>query len=195
LAAAAVLVILGIVAALVGPRTSDTDQAAEESGAEERAEPEASADAGNGADDAGSEQSQGGETDGGAASETGTGAEPPTASPGDEALIAVPDLGAVAGAAELRQAVSENLAAGELAASRATASPATSAAGDDQFDSAGCPGLSLTGDPARGTHTFVADAVLDGEPVRVHLYEQDGRRTLVATDGSCTDTASVPYPG
>jgi hypothetical protein len=63
------------------------------------------------------------------------------------------------------------------------------------FDEEGtCPGLSEDGDPTRGRAVLVADAIFQGTPVRVHVYENaDGSQQLVATDQSCFDLVDTPY--
>lgn len=56
-----------------------------------------------------------------------------------------------------------------------------------------CPGLTEAGDPGRGTLVYVANATLDGSPVRVHVYEQGDDSRLVATDQLCADIVDVPF--
>jgi hypothetical protein len=57
-----------------------------------------------------------------------------------------------------------------------------------------CFGLTETGDPTRGRAVSVGDAAFQGNPVKVHVYENpDGSLQLVATDRSCTDVVDTPY--
>jgi len=77
-------------------------------------------------------------------------------------------------------------------ASEEQGGPATSASVDS---AAACPGLEPAGDVARGTASYVADAVFDGEVVKVHLYESGGTTRLVATTLDCVDVVDVPFDG
>ena len=56
-----------------------------------------------------------------------------------------------------------------------------------------CAALMARGDTSRGLSTYVADAEYQGATVRVHVYERDGRRRLVATDQACTDVVDEPF--
>jgi hypothetical protein len=103
------------------------------------------------------------------------------------------DLGAVGSAAELADRI------------RSQGEP-LSPDGDDESNTSGegaplddaspsvCAGRSADGERARGESVYVADAVLDGTPVRVHVYESsDGSLWLVATDEACVDVVDVPF--
>lgn len=107
----------------------------------------------------------------------------------ETAAPVVPDLGDVGTAGELAARVRTSLA-GDLDAPPSVTEEAPTA-GDDST----CPGLTAGGDPARGTSTYVADATLDGDPVRVHVYQDGTERRLVATDDSCVDVVDSALDG
>jgi hypothetical protein len=193
LAAAAAIVLLGLVTIgiLSGGSGSDGDDTAASVASQE-----SSGDAG-AADESPAAQPQddtqtSGESAGDAAPSGSEGATAPTTSAAPQvSTSARSDLGAVDDAAEL--------AARVRSASR-TASPDSSFTEEDSelgnlgADAQSCLGLTADGDPSRGTSTYVADAVLAGVPVRVHIYDPgDGDLRLVATDRSCVDLVDQPY--
>jgi hypothetical protein len=183
LAAAAALLVFGLAMTAVlrqNSQHSNPDSAASESTGDESATEESSSEDASGGGD--------------------VAAEAPTV-PSDAGLgvadVALPQLGSVADAAELQGRVSENLTAGQDASQRAgTSAGSAQPRPDESVDDQDCAGLTPTGDPTRGTQTFVADATVDGEPVRVHIYlEQSGQQRLVATNISCEDVVDRPYTG
>jgi hypothetical protein len=106
----------------------------------------------------------------------------------------VPQLGAVRDADELAARVTPSV---DDSLDRSPQQPDAGApAADESAESLGetasCDGLTATGDPSRGVSVFVADAVLDGTPVRVHVYRSGGQPQLVATDDACTTVVDVP---
>jgi len=104
------------------------------------------------------------------------------------------DLGAVDNAAEL----ADRIRAGDeaLGAGADVGSQAHQELGGLGSEDSTCPGLSAIGDPTHGESVYVADAVLAGAQVRVHLYDDgQGNLRLVATDRACVDVVDVPYSG
>jgi hypothetical protein len=110
-------------------------------------------------------------------------------------LAAGSDLGAVGSAAELADRIR---AQGEPLDPTTENETETTDRGSPLGDagSSVCAGRTADGEAARGESVYVADAVLDGTPVRVHVYEAgDGRRRLVATDEACVAVVDVPFSG
>jgi hypothetical protein len=191
LAAAAVIVVLGLVTIgiLSQGGSSDEDLASdgasveEQTSADEAGEPSAG-EAPNAVvpDTTAATTAPGGP-------ETGGGGQPSdSASPGADGR-----LGSVESTSELAQLMA-------VAGRRPGALSTSESDGDDfgesnsVFDEGTCSGLSEDGDPVRGRAVLVADAIYQGDPVRVHVYENaDGSQQLVATDGSCSDVVDTPY--
>jgi hypothetical protein len=139
---------------------------------------------------AGDRTSQSAETESGG--EVAEAPDPDSPAAADEELgdqgrgAAVTHLGEVTDADELATRVATSLTGGPSLPSEA---PADSGAADV----GSCPGLTVAGDASRGALIFVADANLDGAPVRVHLYQFGDEQQLVATDQSCTDVVDEPF--
>lgn len=188
LAAAAALLVAGVVTAgLIAGLTSggggNDDQAADMS-QETADEPMAS------------EPNQSGDTDD-AGSASDDGAE--HGGPSVEGADGPDDLGAVASSDELVAVVGQRVAgltpdstAPPSGIDREGQAEATTSSSSAGVSGGSCPGLQDAGDPDRGTLVYVANATLDGSPVRVHVYEQGGQTRLVATNPGCVDVVDVP---
>lgn len=178
LAAAAGIAVLGLVAVGIAGQTGDDDaETAESDAAEIQAEepmPDAPASTGE-AEGSDSEELDDAAGDSGAAPNAST-----------EESTAVTDLGSVDEVEELEGAVRDSVDAGAGRTSE-EASP------DGSVTTSLCAGLSISGDPERGTATFTATASYQGSEVVVHVYDLDGELQLVATDESCSDVVDVPF--
>jgi hypothetical protein len=184
LAAAAVILVVGLVVAAVALErdSGDEETAATEAtqAADDRAEME------EGAGDAA-------ETDGneGEDRDAATPAPEATQESGEAPMLAeseVPELGEIADPQELEVRVSTYLTAGY--GSDPAGIAARSGAEEGPAD---CPGLSVLGDPDHGTTVFVADALYQDALVRVHVYDVGGEQRLVATDQSCVDVVDEAF--
>jgi hypothetical protein len=186
LAAAAVLVVALVTIGLLARGSDESgDQAAVESSAdradqseESESEPGASQSGGNADTRAPSDQ----ESPTAAEDDAGAGG-------GDGRTAGITYLGDVPDAEELAGRVDSSLTAGAGVPAEAPDEGATAS------ESEACPSLTVAGDTDRGTATFVADATLDGNPVRVHVYQSGDEQRLVATDQSCTDVVDQPFDG
>jgi hypothetical protein len=127
-------------------------------------------------------------------------------SAGDDGAIApaspsTTDLGAVGNADELADRVralgSTPLGAmegGETSSDTDDEANHSAVDGEGSSGRGDCEGLTEAGDRSRGQVVYVADAVLAGNPVRVHVYDPgDGELRMVATDRSCSDVVDVPF--
>jgi hypothetical protein len=196
LAAAAAIVAVLLAVGLLSRGGDDEDLASQES----REEAPTAADA----PEDGEARSGGGGSDAGAAAEapsaqpnvdTGddAGAAPGTGSAGGE-RSRIPHLGQVSDGDELTALIATSMTASDVAGEAPAGTPApTSPSQPEATQGTDCPGLTTTGDPGRGTSTYVADATLDATPVRVHVYETPAGPRLVATTNTCTTLLDQPY--
>jgi hypothetical protein len=79
-----------------------------------------------------------------------------------------------------------------------TKAPGTSPSGDMAVDggSGSCAALQKNGEPARGESTFVGEATYQGNPVVVHVYRTPSGNRLVATrTDTCETVINDPYTG
>jgi hypothetical protein len=188
LAAAAAVVVVALVA--VGVLSNDANDENAVTGSPDRRAEVPSADA-EGSSDAGAGGAGGGDESGGAA-EPGRGDSNGDAQETSDVPAAagsgVEDLGTVS-RDELLDEVTASMSAGD------GGDPDATSADQTELDNSSCPGLSVLGDPDRGDALYVADAILDGTPVRIHVYDNvdDGTLQLVATDESCSDVVDQPF--
>jgi hypothetical protein len=189
LAAAAAIVVVLLAIGLLTREDTDEDETAslDTSSAPASEEPQDgdSAEEGGGGGDAGS----------GSADRS---SEPPR-SPDQESTSAAPDdattqtstiphLGEITTPTDLAARVRASQAEGQGTVTPTPTDEATEAPSNES-----CPALTAPGDPQRGTAVYVADATFNGDPVKVHVYDQNGDRRLVATDQSCTDVVDEPF--
>jgi hypothetical protein len=206
LAAAAVIVLLGLVTIGILSSSSSNDHASDEvsAGNSEMSANDQAGGAAERTDSAGE-----GTTDEEGAQSDANVVPPGDSAPSDsQAATTVPtpdspsspssrsadDLGSVTSASELAERVRAAVQGPAGAVTDDDGSDVLSSLPGDGAGSTGCAGLTLAGDPARGEAVYVADATFNGRPVRAHLYDLgNGEQRLVATDRSCTDVVDVPY--
>jgi hypothetical protein len=188
-AAAALLVALATVGLLArNGRDDSEDTAARSTEAETSSEPdqtgeESTAEGGGAGAPAADEAPQGGD-DAGSASETDA---------RTQADALVHQLGEVRDADELAARVTSSVDGGRDRPTQPTDAGGLAEEGAESPGGAqSCAGLTTGGDPSRGVSVFVADAVLDGNPVRVHVYRSGDHQQLVATDHACTTVVDTP---
>jgi hypothetical protein len=199
LAAAAAIVLLGLVTiGILSSSGSDEDQASDTAASAE-IDDDASSGAAETGDDAGAGEGDGGderaEQDAGAGREPAADQANPPATTLSDAPADRGDLGAVGSAAELADRIRAQDRSLPSSPDDETGSTDPEAALDEETaGSSACPGRTTDGDPAHGESRYVADAVLDGVRVRVHVYDSgDGTLRLVATDESCVDVVDAPF--
>jgi hypothetical protein len=194
LAAAAVIVLLGLITiGILSQNSGDEDMASSSGDSGEQMTADDGADAAaEGAPEAAVPDSTAATASPGE-SETGAGG---AGQPSDSGAPETDGrLGSVENTSELaRQIASAGRQPGSTSASQSDGDVLGDASSVFEDEEGTCPGLSENGDPRRGRAVLVADAIYQGSPVRVHVYENpDGSQQLVATSGSCNDVVDTPY--
>ena len=195
LAAAAAIVLLGLVTiGILSSSGSDDDQANDTAAASAEIDGDASSGGAEAGDGAGGSYETSDEGAGGdSAADQPPAVDQAPATTRSEAAALGSDLGAVGSAAELADRIRSQ---GEQIDAFPEYDTETTDRGSPlgEAGASACAGHTAAGEAARGESVYVADAVLDGARVRVHLYESDdGSLRLVATDEACVDVVDVPF--